>query len=126
MIFRLQPYLVEPVWMAMLQTKDCSFFGTKHWDERQGSDHSVAAIVERLNKKLLMSIDGGRVFVVEPPSIPGYGAGGGFEFQLLDQSSGAYGLNQFFASARQIMQAANANPLLNRVLYLVFTRVTSD
>ena len=100
--------------------KGLFFFGTKHWDERQGSDHSVAAIVERLNKKLLMSIDGGRVFVVEPPSIPGYGAGGGFEFQLLDQSSGAYGLNQFFDSARQIMQAANANPLLNRV-YTLFS-----
>ena len=100
--------------------KGLFFFGTKHWDERQGSDHSVAAIVERLNKKLLMSIDGARVFVVEPPSIPGYGAGGGFEFQLLDQSSGAYGLNQFFGSAGQIMQAANANPLLNRV-YTLFS-----
>ena len=100
--------------------KGLFFFGTKHWDERQGSDHSVAAIVERLNKKLLMSIDGARVFVVEPPSIPGYGAGGGFEFQLLDQSSGAYGLNQFFASAGQIMQAGNANPLLNRV-YTLFS-----
>ena len=100
--------------------KGLFFFGTKHWDERKGSDHSVAAIVERLNKKLLMSIDGARVFVVEPPSIPGYGAGGGFEFQLLDQSSGAYGLNQFFGSAGQIMQAANANPLLNRV-YTLFS-----
>ena len=100
--------------------KGLFFFGTKHWDERQGSDHSVAAIVERLNKKLLMSIDGGRVFVVEPPSIPGYGAGGGFEFQLLDKSSGAYGLNQFFGSAGQIMQAGNANPILNRV-YTLFS-----
>jgi HAE1 family hydrophobic/amphiphilic exporter-1 len=100
--------------------KGLFFFGTKHWDERQGSEHSVAAIVERLNKKLLMSIDGGRVFVVEPPSIPGYGAGGGFEFQLLDKSSGAYGLNQFFASAGQIMQAGNANPILSRV-YTLFS-----
>jgi HAE1 family hydrophobic/amphiphilic exporter-1 len=64
------------------------------------------------------SIDGARVFVVEPPSIPGYGTGGGFEFQLLDKSSGVYALNEFFGSARQIMQAGNANPILNRVYSL--------
>ena len=100
--------------------KGLFFFGTKHWDERSGNEQSVKAIVERLNKKLFMTVDGGRVFVVEPPSIPGYGAGGGFEFQLLDQSSGAYALNQFFASAGQIIQAGNANPLLNRV-YTLFS-----
>jgi HAE1 family hydrophobic/amphiphilic exporter-1 len=120
MIFLLPPCLVGPVLDGNAPNKGLFFFGTKHWDERQGSEHSVAAIVERLNKKLLMSIDGGRVFVVEPPSIPGYGAGGGFEFQLLDQSSGAYGLNQFFASAGQIMQAGNSNPILNRV-YTLFS-----
>ena len=91
------------------------FFGTKHWDDRQGSEHTMGAIVERLNKKLLMAVDGGRVFVVEPPAIPGYGVGGGFEFQLLDQSSGAFGLNQFFGFAGQIVQAGNANPFLSRV-----------
>jgi HAE1 family hydrophobic/amphiphilic exporter-1 len=64
------------------------------------------------------SIDSARVFVVEPPSIPGYGNGGGFEFQLLDKSSGLYALNEFFGSARQIMQAGNANPILNRVYSL--------
>ena len=100
--------------------KGLFFFGTKHWDDRPGDEHSVKAIVERLNKKLFMAVDGGRVFVVEPPSIPGYGAGGGFEFQLLDQSSGAYALNQFFGSAGQIIQAGNANPLLNRV-YTLFS-----
>ena len=95
--------------------KGLFFFGTKHWDERKGREHTVAAIVERLNKKLFAAIDGGRVFVVEPPSIPGYGAGGGFEFQLLDQSSGAYPLDRFFGSAEQIIQVANTNPLLSRV-----------
>ena len=98
--------------------KGLFFFGTKHWDERKGSDHSVAALVQRLNKKLFMAVDGARVFVVEPPSIPGYGSGGGFEFQLLDQSSGSYSLNQFFGSAEQIIQAGNANSVLNRVYSL--------
>ena len=94
------------------------FFGTKHWDERPGPEHTVGAVVKRLNAKMYGSIDGARVFVVEPPSIPGYGNGGGFEFQLLDKSSGMYALNEFFGSARQIMQAGNANPILNRVYSL--------
>jgi HAE1 family hydrophobic/amphiphilic exporter-1 len=94
------------------------FFGTKHWDERPGPEHTVGAVVKRLNAKMYGSIDGARVFVVEPPSIPGYGNGGGFEFQLLDKSSGVYALNEFFGSARQIMQAGNANPILNRVYSL--------
>ena len=77
-------------------------------------------MVKRLNAKMYGLIDGARVFVVEPPSIPGYGNGGGFEFQLLDKSSGVYALNEFFGSARQIMQAGNANPILNRV-YTLFS-----
>ena len=94
------------------------FFGTKHWDERPGSGHTVGAVVKRLNAKMYSSIDGARVFVVEPPSIPGYGNGGGFEFQLLDKSSGSYSLNEFFSSAQKIIQAGNANPVLNRVYSL--------
>ena len=53
--------------------KGLFFIGMKHWDERPGKDHSVGAVVKRLNAKLYGAIDGGRVFVVEPPSIPGYG-----------------------------------------------------
>ncbi|AII44503.1 RND transporter [Synechococcus sp. KORDI-100] len=98
--------------------KGLFFFGTKHWDERPDKEQSLAAIVERLNKKFYDQIDAGRVIVVEPPSIPGYGTGAGFEFQLLDRSSGAYSLSDFFGSAGQIIQASNANPLLNRVYTL--------
>ena len=117
--------------------KGLFFFGTKHWDERPGMDnwivanfkklfrqepvtvdHSLSAIVQRLNQKFATQIDGGRVIVVEPPSIPGYGTGAGFEFQLLDRSSGAYSLNEFFGSAGQIIQSANANELLTRVYTL--------
>jgi HAE1 family hydrophobic/amphiphilic exporter-1 len=98
--------------------KGLFFIGMKHWDERPGKDHSVAAIVKRLNQKMYGAIDAGRVFVVEPPSIPGYGTGGGFEFQLLDQSSGVYSLNEFFGTAQQIMQAGNSNPILSRVYSL--------
>ena len=73
--------------------KGLFFIGMKHWDERPGTDHSVGAIVKRLNRTMATTIDGGRIFVVEPPSIPGYGTGGGFEFQLLDKSNGVYSVS---------------------------------
>ena len=95
--------------------KGLFFIGMKHWDERPGADHSVGAIVKRLNRTMATTIDGGRIFVVEPPSIPGYGTGGGFEFQLLDKSNGVYSLEEFFGSAQQIIQAGNSNPVLNGV-----------
>ncbi len=104
--------------MGNAPNKGFFFFGTKHWDERPGPEHTVGAMVKRLNAKMYGLIDGARVFVMEPPSIPGYGNGGGFEFQLLDKSSGVYALNEFFSSARQIMQAKNATPILNRVYSL--------
>ena len=100
--------------------KGLFFAGFKHWDERPGEDHTVGAVVKRLNQKFYEQIQGARVIVVEPPAIPGYGTGGGFEFQLLDQSSGAYSLDDFFAASGRIIQAANTNSILNRV-YTLFT-----
>lgn len=102
------------------------FFGTKNWDDRGDADQSVNAIVERLNRKLSV-IDGARVFVVEPPSIPGYGASGGFEFQLLDQSGGALNLPQFAGVAGQLIGKANqaqpdGRPLFSRV----FTQFSAE
>jgi len=67
-------------------------------------------------------IDEARVFVVEPPAIPGYGASAGFEFQLLDQSGGSYSMSEFAASAGQIIQAANSDPTFAKV----FTQFIPD
>ena len=98
--------------------KGLFFFGTKNWSDRKERDQNVGAIVERLNQKLAASVDGARVIVVEPPAIPGYGTGGGFEFQLLDQSGGAYNLADLYATAGRLVQAGNADPDLNRVYTL--------
>jgi HAE1 family hydrophobic/amphiphilic exporter-1 len=102
------------------------FFGTKNWDYRGDQNQSVNAIVERLNRKLSV-IDGARVFVVEPPSIPGYGASGGFEFQLLDQTGGALTLPQFSGVAGQLISKGNqaqpdGRPLFSRV----FTQFSAE
>ena len=74
----------------------------------------MAAITQRLNQKMAAQIDEARVFVVEPPAIPGYGASAGFEFQLLDQSGGSYSMSEFAGSAGQIIQAANSDPTFAR------------
>jgi HAE1 family hydrophobic/amphiphilic exporter-1 len=74
----------------------------------------VSAIVARLNRKFA-AIQEARVLVIEPPAIPGYGTGGGFEFQMLNRSGGALSDSQFFASAQQLIGNANASGLFDRV-----------
>ena len=90
------------------------FFGTTNWDQRQGADEAMAAIVERLNRRFA-ALRQARVFAVQPPSIPGYGSSGGLEFQLLDRSGGGLSLSQFFGAAGQLIQQANADAALHRV-----------
>ena len=90
------------------------FFGTRNWSERRGADQTMEAIVTRLNRKFA-GLREGRVMAIQPPSIPGYGNAGGFEFQMLDRSGGALELAQFFRAAGQLIQKANAEPALDRV-----------
>ena len=90
------------------------FFGTTNWSERTAPDQSMEAIVARLNRRFA-ALREGRVITIMPPSIPGYGNAGGFEFQMLNRSGGALDLPQFFGAAGQLIQQANANPALERV-----------
>ncbi|MCT0219255.1 efflux RND transporter permease subunit [Synechococcus sp. CS-1329] len=97
------------------------FVGAKNWDDRPNPDQFMDQIVERLNRKLSV-IDGARIFVVEPPAIPGYGTSGGFEFQLLDQSGGALSLPEFSSTANQLIGKALQTDLFSRV----FTQFTPE
>lgn len=59
----------------------------KTWDERK---HSVVEVMEELEEKC-KNIKGATIEFFPPPSVPGYGAAGGFELRLLDKmSSGDY------------------------------------
>jgi len=59
----------------------------KPWSERK---ESIAEIVEQLEKKA-QQIPGATIEFFEPPAVPGYGAAGGFQLQLLDKTnSGDY------------------------------------
>jgi HAE1 family hydrophobic/amphiphilic exporter-1 len=90
------------------------FFGTRNWSERTNRDQSMEAIAQRLNRRLA-SIEGARIIVIEPPAIPGYGTGGGFEMQLLNRSGDALSDGQFFESAQGLIAKANASGLFERV-----------
>jgi HAE1 family hydrophobic/amphiphilic exporter-1 len=59
----------------------------KPWSERKESIHDV---IESLEKKA-KQIPGATIEFFEPPAVPGYGAAGGFQLQLLDKTnSGDY------------------------------------
>ncbi|MBD2723146.1 efflux RND transporter permease subunit [Hymenobacter armeniacus] len=55
----------------------------KPWSERK---ESIAEIVEALEKKA-HEIPGATIEFFEPPAVPGYGAAGGFQLQMLDKTS---------------------------------------
>jgi HAE1 family hydrophobic/amphiphilic exporter-1 len=90
------------------------FLGTETWDQRRSPERSVSAIVERLNAKL-QAVDGARVFLVEPPAVPGYGTGAGFELQLLDQSGGAFSLPELAEQANTLIGNAMQTGVFSRV-----------
>ena len=59
----------------------------KSWEDRK---HSVSEIIQELEEKS-KSITGATIEMFQPPSVPGYGAAGGFELRLLDKAgSGDY------------------------------------
>lgn len=59
----------------------------KPWSKRK---HSVKEIVEELEEKA-KTIPGATIEFFDPPAVPGYGAAGGFQLQLLDKTnSGNY------------------------------------
>jgi hydrophobe/amphiphile efflux-1 (HAE1) family protein len=59
----------------------------KNWDKRK---ESATEIIEKLEEKA-KEIPGANIEFFQPPSIPGYGAAGGFELRLLDKAgSGDY------------------------------------
>ena len=60
------------------------FTSLKPFAEREGAEHSAQTVIERICGQFA-GISGANVFPTLPASIPGLGAFGGFEFQVLDQ-----------------------------------------
>ncbi|WP_019946455.1 efflux RND transporter permease subunit [Hymenobacter aerophilus] len=55
----------------------------KPWSERKETVHDVIEELEKRAKK----IPGANIEFFEPPAVPGYGAAGGFQLQLLDKTN---------------------------------------
>ena len=93
----------------------------KPWDERPSSQ-TASKIVADVRMKLLM-IPEAFVLSFDPPSIPGLGATGGFEFQVEDLSGrGSFALNE--ATQALIAEARKQPELDPQQLFSSFSTST--
>lgn len=82
----------------------------KGWDERK---HSAHEIIEEIEEKA-QNITGANIEFFQPPSVPGYGAAGGFELRLLDKvGSGDY--HKMEEVANEFVQELAKRPELSTV-----------
>lgn len=63
------------------------FLNLIDWDKRKGEGQSAGEIVNKIYE-IAGKIPDAEVFVMEPPMIPGYGMGNGFELYLQDRMGG--------------------------------------
>lgn len=61
------------------------FIQLKNWDERQGDQQSVHAVIDEIYARAA-SVRSAQVYALAPGMIPGYGNGGGFEFSVQNRS----------------------------------------
>ena len=59
----------------------------KHWDERQGKEHNVSAVQNRI-KEYADEFNDASIFTSTPAMIPGFGAAGGFNLYVQDKKGG--------------------------------------
>jgi len=90
-----------------------SFPSMKPFDVRTDPSQLVFAVIPRLNEQFAQIKDG-RVMAVNPPSIPGLGTTGGFEFYIQNRGAGetrttAEALDKFLAAARQRPELAGVS-----------------
>jgi HAE1 family hydrophobic/amphiphilic exporter-1 len=121
--------LADPDVMTLFSVMGFSFGGAapnsgimfvrlKEFDERPGPGHSLQAVLGRLSGPLF-GIPGAIIVGFPPPSIPGLGRFGGFEFQVLDQSGGG-DINALAQATQAVAAAGNQSPKL-RGLFSSFT-----
>ena len=90
-----------------------SFFVVlKPWKERKGKEHSVEAVMERINERCA-SLQEGIVFAINPPAIPGLGITSGLQMQILDISD--RGPGQMSTALRDIEDRAKKDPRIASV-----------
>ena len=118
----------DPDVMALFSVMGFSFSGAasnsgimfvrlKEFDDRPGKEHSLQTVLGRVSGPL-MGIPGAIIVGFPPPSIPGLGRFGGFEFQVLDQAG--TDINNLAQATQAVAMAGNQSPKL-RGLFSAFT-----
>ncbi|MEO7271739.1 MAG: multidrug efflux RND transporter permease subunit [Vicinamibacterales bacterium] len=85
------------------------FSSLKPFVDRTGVDHELKSVLARIGGPLF-GISGAIIVPFAPPSIPGLGQFGGFEFQVLDQTG--TDINGLAAATFGMVGAGNASPRL--------------
>ncbi len=94
------------------QNSALAFIRLKPWEEREGKEHRVQAVIERA----LIGLGGikdAMVFSLNPPAIPELGNSSGFDFWL--QDLGGVGHDALIAASEQLLGMAAQNPVLMQV-----------
>ncbi|HTK79895.1 MAG TPA: efflux RND transporter permease subunit [Rhizomicrobium sp.] len=94
------------------QNVGLAFILLKNWSERSGSQNRAPAIVQRAFGAF-SKIRDAQVFALIPPSVPGLGQSGGFDFQLEDR--GNLGHQGLVAAQNQLLGMAAQDPKLTAV-----------
>ncbi len=97
------------------------FATLKPWHEREGKEHTVAAIVERLRGPY-GKIGAARVLPFQPPAIRGVGVVGGFQF-VVEDTSGSRTLDELSGAVDGLVARANEAGTLKGV-FTTFTAAT--
>ena len=80
------------------------------WDERESPELHVSGIQQTLRRQLA-AIPGAVIFPFTPPTIPGFGAAGGFNFLLQDRS-GTFTVAELGRQTQAFLEAARQRPEL--------------
>jgi len=91
------------------QNVGLAFILLKNWSDRSGSQNRAPAIVQRAFAAF-SKIRDAQVFALVPPSVPGLGQSGGFDFELEDR--GNLGHQGLVAAQNQLLAMAAQDPKL--------------
>lgn len=78
-----------------------------HWDKRKGKEHTVDAVMKRLNAQF-SNIKEAQVFCFQPAMIPGYGTGNSIELYMEDKTGGE--MEPFYNSINKFIGTLNQRP----------------
>ena len=84
-----------------------SIIKLKNWSERKGKEHTVDAVVARLNEKF-SKIKEAQIFCFQPAMIPGYGTGNSIELYMEDKTGGE--MSKFYADITKYLAELNKRP----------------